>query len=169
MLSTDYLIQIDARASIPLTSIAISTINSCLLVLINIGSSTAFNDVISLVISCLYSSYLIACVLLLYRRITGTIQPMQQDMVQVAGETPQMTWGPWHVHGSLGIANNSFACVYLVILLFFSFWPAATPTTAATMNYSILVTGFVVCFSVLYYLIWAKNFYRGPIVEVNTI
>lgn len=169
MQSTDYLIQVDARASIPLTSIAFSTINSCLLVLINIGSSTAFNDVVSLVISCLYSSYLIACVLLLYRRIIGTIQPMQQDRVQVAGENPQMTWGPWHVHGALGIANNSFACVFLVILLFFTFWPAATPTTAATMNYSVLVTGFVVCSSVLYYLFWAKNFYRGPIVEVNRI
>ena len=94
---------------------------------------------------------------------------MQQDRVQVAGETPQMTWGPWHVRGSLGVANNSFACIYLVILLFFSFWPAATPTTAATMNYSVLVTGFVICSSVLYYLIWAKNFYRGPIVEVNRI
>ena len=71
---------------------------------------------------------------------------MQQDRVRVAGETPQMAWVPWHVHGSLGSANNSFAYVYLVILLFFSFRPAATPTTAATMNYSVLVTGFFVCF-----------------------
>ena len=93
MQSTDHLIQIDARASIWLTSIAISTINSCLLVLINIGSSTDFNDVVLLVISCLYSSYLIACVLLLYRRIIGTIQPIQLYRVQVADETPQMTCG----------------------------------------------------------------------------
>ena len=94
---------------------------------------------------------------------------MQHDRVQIAGETPQMAWIPSHVHSSLGIANNSFACAYLLILLFFSFWPTTTPTTAATMNYGVLVTGFVVCFSVLYYLFWAKNFYRGPIVEVNRI
>lgn len=163
-----YLSKVDTRTSIPLISIAISTINSCLLVIINVGSSTAFNDVVSLVISCYYSSYLIVCVLLLYRRITNTIQPLQQDRSQVSGETQQITWGPWHVHGALGIANNLFACVFLVILLFFSFWPEATPTTAATMNYSVLVTGLVVSFSVLYYLVWARRFYTGPVVEIHS-
>lgn len=77
-------------------------------------------------------------------------------------------WGPWHVPGLLGISNNLFACAYLVILLFFSFWPGATPTTAATMNYSILVIGFVVCFSMLYYTFWARKFFSGPIVEISS-
>ena len=89
--------------------------------------------------------------------------------MHVTGETPQMIWGPWLVHGSLGIANTSLAYIYLIILLFFSFWPATTPTTAATMNYSVLLVGFLVCSSVLYYLFRAKSIYRGPIMEVKRI
>jgi choline transport protein len=155
--------------------------NSCLLVLINIGSSTAFNDVVSLVISTLYSSYLLVCALLLHRRITGTIhapspshdhdQSTTQPTIHpsTSPSTTRITWGPWHVTGALGIANNTFACIYLLILLFFSFWPAATPTTAATMNYSVLVTGFVLGFSVLYYVFWARKFYTGPVVEVQRL
>lgn len=34
------------------------------------------------------------------------------------------------------------------------------------MNYSVLVTGFVAGFSVLYYLIWKRREYVGPVVEV---
>ena len=160
-------IQVDQRTSIPLISIAVSTVNSCLLVLINIGSSTAFNDVVSLVVNCFYASYLIVCGLLLYRRVTGSIKPIRIDDPQLRVEDVEVTWGPWHVPGILGISNNLFACAYLAILLFFSFWPADTPTTAATMNYSVLVTGFVCCFSILYYVFWARKFFSGPIVEIS--
>ena len=148
-------------------SIAVSAINSCLLLLINIGSSTALNDVLSLGVSCFYASYLIVCGLLLYRRFTGSIKARRIDGPQLSVEDTEITWGPWHVPGVLGISNNIFACAFLVILLFFSFWPQDTPTTAATMNYSVLVTGFVFCFSILYYLFWARKFFSGPIVEIG--
>lgn len=149
-------------------SIAVSTVISCLLVLINIGSSTAFNDVVSLVVSCFYASYLIVCGLLLYRRVTGTIKCIRIEDPQPPAEDAEVIWGPWHVPGILGISNNMFACAYLVILPFFSFWPAETPTSAATMNYSVLVTGFVFCFSILYYIVWARKFFSGPIVEIGS-
>lgn len=56
----------------------------------------------------------------------------------------------------------------MLVVLFFSFWPSENPTSAATMNYSVLVTGFVVIFSVFYYLVWGKRVYKGPVVETNT-
>ena len=34
------------------------------------------------------------------------------------------------------------------------------------MNYSVLVTGFVVLFSVVYYLLYARKVYKGPLVEI---
>ena len=79
----------------------------------------------------------------------------------------ELIWGPWHIKGVLGMLNNAFACVYLVIILFFSFWPPATPLVASTMNYSSLVTGAVAIFSVVYYFVWGKKYYQGPIIEVQ--
>ncbi|KAL8999879.1 MAG: hypothetical protein Q9188_005798, partial [Gyalolechia gomerana] len=49
--------------------------------------------------------------------------------------------GPWRIPGIFGTINNAFACVYIVFVLFWSFWPPATLATAENMNYSVLVTG----------------------------
>ena len=79
----------------------------------------------------------------------------------------KLRWGPWRLKGIFGIVNNVIACAYLILLIFFSFWPSVNPVTDLNMNFSVLVTGAVVIFSVLYYLLWAKKNYKGPIVEVD--
>lgn len=141
---------------------------AALLALINIGNTTAFNDIISLVLEGFYLSYLIAIGLLLWRRVRGDIAELAPES-QPTSESfnPRMTWGPWRVKGVLGIANNVIACAYLVVLSFFSFWPSVLPVTTVNMNYAVLVTGFVIIFSIMYYLIWARRIYHGPIVEVE--
>ena len=156
---------------------------SCLLALIYIGSSTVFEDLVSLCTSGLYFSYLIPCSLLLWRRTTGQIQshnPLYYDgdntSVSQANShstgdddnevvQPPLQWGPWRVPGVLGIINNVFACLYILFVLFWSFWPPTTPTTAENMNYSVLVTGVVIGFSIVYYYVWGKAQYRGPLIE----
>jgi hypothetical protein len=55
----------------------------------------------------------------------------------------------------------------MVFVVFWSFWPATTPTTAESMNYSVLVTGGVLLFSMFYYVVWARKSYKGPLVEVG--
>ena len=131
--------------------------------MISIGSSVAFNNVISLTISGLYSSYLICCVLLLWRRCTGGVGGTSRDPVGKLG----MQWGPFRVPGLLGIAINVVACVFMIVIIFFSFWPPATPTTAESMNYSVLVFGAVVLFSLAYYVTIAHKTYVGPLVELE--
>ena len=74
--------------------------------------------------------------------------------------------GPFHLLGLLGIAVNLFAVCFGIIIFVFSFCPVATPITPGTMNSSSLMTGTVVLFAVLYYMIWAKKEYKGPINEV---
>ena len=157
---------------------------SCLLALIYIGSSTVFEDVISLSTSGLYFSYFIPCSLLLWRRTTGQIEPFDPlkydesentSVSQAIGLSiedhgdevvqPLLQWGPWRIPGMLGTINNVFACLYTLFVLFWSFWPPATPTTAENMNYSILVTGVVIVFSIVYYYVWGKTQYRGPLIE----
>lgn len=135
--------------------------------LINIGSDVALNDVLSLSISCLYISYLITLLLFLYRRVTGAIaEPSGHDAEKISAD--HLVWGPWRVRGFgglVGTVNNVVACIYLVIILFFSFFPPATPVTPQSMNYSCLVTGVVILFSLGYYFVSARKTYVGPIVE----
>ena len=76
-------------------------------------------------------------------------------------------WGPWKIPGAIGVANNAFACAYLAFVFFFSFWPTFKDVTAANMNWSILVTGAIALLSTVYYLVWARKTYHGPVVEIS--
>ncbi|KAI0874238.1 amino acid/polyamine transporter I [Hypoxylon argillaceum] len=186
--------KVDPRTRVPVVAIVIVTVIPCLLNLIYIGSTTAFNDVISMSVSGLYASYLLPCSFLLWRRVTGQIKP-HRTREGLGGETPpsrdrepntiqQLTledndngdaaivyeeqvleWGPWRIPGLLGIINNTFACVFCVWVLFWDFWPPMRPVTAENMNYSVLVTGSVILFAVARYFLGGKVEYRGPLID----
>ena len=143
---------------------------AALLGLIQIGSSTAFNDVLSLVLEGFYASYLCALTPLLYLRLRGRIaEPEEKDNIDVFGthDGYLFTWGPWRLKGWLGTANNALACIYLMVIGFFGFWPPERAVRAENMNYACLVLGSVAIGSALYYFGWAKRIYSGPIVEVK--
>ncbi|QGI83562.1 hypothetical protein CEK25_010291 [Fusarium fujikuroi] len=159
--------KVSDRTTVPVYSVLCTAVISILLSLINIGSPVAFQNVTSLSISCLYSSYLIAAGLLLYRRLTkGFTLPGSSDLPALANTTgAELVWGPFHLKGAFGIANNIFAMCYLIVVGFFSFWPPMVEPTVDMMNYSVVVTGGLVIFSVIYYFAWARKEYNGPIVE----
>ena len=160
--------QVNARTSIPVTTILATSTISVLLSLIILGSSTAFNNIVSICVAGLSASYLLAIGLLLWRRTTGGIRnPLITD--ETITNTPgfDLTWGPWRMPGLLGPAVNAFAFVYVLIILFFSFWPPVTPITDTNMNYSILVTGVVIIFSVVWYLVGGRMDYKGPVVQTS--
>ena len=39
------------------------------------------------------------------------------------GSAGKLIWGPWRVKGLLGVLINTFACVHLLIIWIFVFWP----------------------------------------------
>lgn len=142
---------------------------SALLCLINVGSSTVLNDVISLVLQGFYTSYFLAISLLLYRRLRAEIEEPENE-INVADpevKTRRFTWGPWRIKGWLGTLNNMAACVYLVFIWIWSYWPSSLHVDGEDMNYSCLVLGVVVIISIVYYFVKARKTYRGPIVEVD--
>lgn len=55
----------------------------------------------------------------------------------------------------------------MFVVIFFSFWPPATPTTEVSMNYSVLVFGAIILLSIAYYLTVAHGTYVAPLVEVE--
>lgn len=160
--------RVDEKTTVPLWAIGCTTCIACMLALINLGSATALNAIISLSISCLYLSYFICASLLLYRRTTkGFKMPDSSELPALANTSgAELVWGPWHLPGALGIVNNSISCIYLIVIFFFSFWPGKMDPTAADMNWASVVTGFVLIFSIVYYVFWARKEYEGPVVEI---
>ena len=113
----------------------------------------------------LFGSYLIAAALLLWRRVTGAIRVRHDDDTLTNTIGGSLTWGPWRVHGALGIANNAFSCAYLFYIFIFSFWPPGRDVTPQNFNWAVLGFGAVVSFSMLYYVAWARKTYTGPVIE----
>ncbi|KAH8672585.1 amino acid/polyamine transporter I [Tricladium varicosporioides] len=158
--------KINPTTKVPLAAIAVVSITPCLLSLINIGSSAALNAILSLVLAGLFSSYEIAAALLLYHRCKGNVASPNDDPSDISNPLEKLTWGPWRIKGMFGVANNIFACIYLVVITFFSFFPTASVVTPATMNWSSLLFGSVVIFSLLYYQFSARHYFVGPVVEI---
>lgn len=91
---------------------------------------------------------------------TATNADVQEGIAQA-----RLIWGPWRLPGILGIINNTYACCYMIFVIFWSFWPPATPVSASSMNYSVLVTGGVIIFSIIWYLIRGRKEYKGPTID----
>ncbi|RAL04507.1 putative GABA permease [Aspergillus ibericus CBS 121593] len=156
------------RTFLPTYSILLTMTICCLLGLINIGSSVALNDVVSMAVSGLYSSYLIVAGLLLWRRCTGAISnhnDSDDSVVNVPGA--KLMWGPFRVPGIWGILINAYAVIYIVIVIFFSYWPTELPVTVENMNYSVVGTMGVIILAVLYYAVRARHVYTGPVVDLS--
>jgi choline transport protein len=187
--------RVEGRTQVPVIAVVVVTVFAALLTLIYVGSATAFNDVISLTVTGFYGSYFLPCAFLLWHRVKGHIASKDTSSGTVAPTTPpsepeklanqdekpnepttdsdiiesladlQLAWGPFRIPGILGIINNLYACLYMIFVIFWSVWPPATPVDAESMNYSAVVTGGVILFSVVWYWIRGRKEYRGPIVD----
>ena len=166
-----YLNRVTAQDRLPVVAIVVTILFSVLLILISVGSSVAFNDVISLNVDSLFGSYLLSCSLLLWRRCTGGIADSSRHVhaITEVGDPEnavKVAWGPFHMKGYFGIIINSVACVYMCLILFFSVWPPAIPVSGASMNYAIVMFSGCAVVGAVYYLVSARRTYKGPLVEV---
>ena len=135
---------------IPLRAIFVSMTITFTVSLINIGSATALNAIISLVVVSLLGSYFITISCLIWRRLRG--EPL-----------PDRRWSL----GKYGLPINIASLVFLTVIWFFAFWPAATPATPATMNWAVVMYGGMMILSMIYYVGWARQSYVGPVTIVK--
>ncbi|CAI7678880.1 unnamed protein product [Penicillium pancosmium] len=70
-----FLKQVNHRTKIPIVSVSVVCGFAAALTLIYIGSTTAFNDVISLTVTGFYSTYFLPSAFLLYHRVKGNVLP----------------------------------------------------------------------------------------------
>lgn len=145
-------IQVEPRTTLPLYSIGLSTVISVLLGLINVGSTTAFNAMVSLIIASFYASIVVSASVMLHKRLTIP--------------DSQIIWGPFKL-GRAGVPVTILAIIYSVIGIFFSFWPPSASITPENMNWSVAVFGGLVLFCLVFWVVYGRHVYKGPIAEIS--
>ncbi|KAK4502131.1 hypothetical protein PRZ48_005554 [Zasmidium cellare] len=110
---------VSRRWHMPVRALVLVAIICCLLSIINIGSTTAFNALISLPLISLYISYGIPTLFLLIRKLRG--------------RAPEM--GPFNM-GRWGVLVNALSVMYILYVLSFVALPTILPVTGNNMNYA---------------------------------
>lgn len=132
---------------------AVSFVITCLLSLINLGSAVAFNAIVSLAVGAILSSYIISISCLAIKRFRGH-------------DLPNARWSlgrPW------GAICNIVSVCFLLVVWIFAFFPLATPVTLESMNWSVLIYGTVLVFSIFYYIVFARHVYTGPVALIERV
>lgn len=118
--------------------------------LVNIGSTVAFNQILSLGVCALLGSYLVSIGSVAYRRISR--QPLL---------TAHFKLGRW------GLPLNLISLAFLAVAWVISFFPPMVNPPVEAMNWSCLVFGTVMIGAGGYYAGWARHVYVGPVEYVR--
>lgn len=144
---SDFFLKVSPTYRIPLRCLWLVSAVVLLLSLINIGSSAAFNAILSLSAIALYFSYLVPIVFLVIKRIRAP---------------HEIQWGPFCL-GKWGLPINVFSVIWAVYILIFLPFPATLPVTAENMNYAAPVFIGVVLFAVVDWCFRGRYKWNGPI------
>ena len=143
-------LQVKPGWDIPMNAIYVSFVITTLLSLINLGSAVAFNAIVSLALAALLSSYMISISCVRIKRWRGHPLPPRR----------------WSL-GRAGATINTVAVLYLAVVFVFTFFPQVTPVDPTHMNWSVLLYGIVVIFALVYYFVYGRHVYEGPVVLVK--
>ncbi|RMD44987.1 hypothetical protein DV735_g109, partial [Chaetothyriales sp. CBS 134920] len=138
---------------VPMNSIVVSFVVTCLLSIINVGSTIALNNITSLSLSAIISSYIVSIGLVFWRRLTH--RPLLPAKFTLSRP--------------VGLFLNAMSLAFLLLVFVFSFFPGTVSPTAAEMNWAILIYGAVMVFALLHYVISARNVYDGPVEYVRKL
>lgn len=138
--------------NLPVNSIVVTFFTSVLLSLINTGSAAALNSITSLATSSLLSSYICCIGCITWRRLMKRPLPASKFSL-----------------GRYGLAINIVSEIFLIIIFILAFFPAVPRPSAVDMNWSILIYGATVAFSLVYHLFYGRHKYVGPVEYVRKI
>lgn len=133
---------------VPVNAILLVGSCLCILALINIGSSTAFNAFISLPALALYISYFFPIFFLFLRRLSRARK--------------SIPWGPFKL-GVYGPFVNLGAMCYLVFSLIWMPFPTVLPVDRLNFNYAGPIVGAVIIGALLDWCISGRKRFQVPV------
>lgn len=139
------------RNEVPANAIAVTCLFTMLLSLINIGSTVAFNAIISLQVVALFMTYAVSISCVLYRRIR------HPELIPTA----RWSLGKW------GIPINIIGLLYSTFSFFWAFWPNETPVTLENFNWSVVLFIGVFVISLVMYIVQGRKVYKGPVTDIR--
>ncbi|KAF9073083.1 putative GABA permease [Rhodocollybia butyracea] len=147
---SNWISKVSDSKQIPSNSVALTCVITILLSLINIGSTVAFNVIISLQVAALMFSYGISISCILHRRL------VHPELLPPA----QWNLGRW------GVLINAIGIAYVVFGFFWSFWPNSIPIDPMNFNWSVVIFLGVLLFCLVMYMVEGRKVYHGPVVIV---
>ncbi|KAM7196841.1 amino acid transporter [Rhypophila sp. PSN 637] len=141
---------VQSKNNLPVNSLIFTYVFAVSVSFISIGSSIAFNVITSLGVAALLSSYIISVGCMAVKRIRGeTLLPSHFRL------------------GKMGLPLNLFSFLFLVLSFVMSFFPPTPQPAAEAMNWTVVVYGAVILFSLVYYAIRGRHVYAGPVSYVR--
>ena len=136
--------------NVPDNAVYITSLFTGIICLINLGSTTAFNIVVSLILLALLSTYMISIGCILLKRIRKE-------------ELPPARWslGKW------GLPINAFAFVYSGFVMVFCAFPNTVPVTASTANWAPVLWVGVIVLAGAVYIVHGRKVYTPPVAFVE--
>ena len=132
---------------IPVNAVIFSCLLNAALSLINLGSTAAFNAIISLQVVALMFTYSMSIGCVLYRRI------WHLELLPFA----RWSLGHW------GPLVNGIGLVFVLFAFFWSFWPNTTPITVESMNWCVVMFAGVAALALVMYFVRGRHVYIGPV------
>jgi choline transport protein len=144
--------RLNARVRVPLNALILVSFCVCVLALINVGSSAAFNAFISLPALALYISYFFPIFFLFIRRLSRS--------------QPPIVWGPFRL-GRWGVLINFAAMCYILFTIIWMPFPTILPVNGTNFNYAGPLVGAIVIGGLLDWSVSGRKRFRVPITPVD--
>jgi len=145
-----WLAKVSPERRIPTNAILCTACFTLILSAILAGSPLAFNIIASLGAAAILGSYVISIGTITYRRIRGFKLLKTQFSL-----------------GRFALSINILALAFVTFAWVLAFFPASPNPTAESMNWSSLIFGVVLIFSLVFYFVRKRHEYHGPVASVR--
>ena len=148
---SNFFAKVHPRFKLPLNALYLTTALVIIFGCIFLGSSSAFNAIISASVVALGVSYAI---------------PPAINCLQGRAMLPETR--PFFLPGIIGWAANLLGIAYVIVTTILFLFPPELPVDASNMNYCIVAFFIVLCISVVQWFVDGAKNYKGPQVELAT-
>lgn len=142
--------EMNHKRQVPDNSVCLTSVIAGILCLINLGSTFAFNIIVSLTLLALLSTYMISIGCVLRKRLLG--EPLPPARLSL---------------GRFGIPINMFAFFYCGFVMVFACFPAELPVDTSSANWAPAVWAGVLVLSGIIYVVHGRKHYTPPVVFVE--